>query len=463
MVRSDKKPHCASLSALAIAILLAGALVPPAAEAGLPSIRHSLEQQPGLLRDDSEAGRLAMAELESLATMGVAGAQAMLAAEYSRRNSWQDMRTAAEYYRKAFNAGQTLVIGDFARMVNKRPALAAAEKPWFAGALGSYRWHESFASVRTTLDVYAAIPDIIGNRQAAELYRLYEMACLEDCNSAYFRAVIADRRGLASLAANEYALAATQSLRGMNAYFDFLGRDEQRKENFEAFAAGLEAEADSLPSSVVAGIAARLQTLNEEFNPVVVAWLDRAIAMGVEESVIDRIEYMLALPDAFSYDDTAALIEGVRRTHPVRADLLKASMMTTLAWSRLDPEGARDLLEALKSAGAEEAWIGMGELYTMGGLDEVDQFAAIREYDFAAARGNGAAFQKIAQIYRQGRSICIDRARAYVYGEFAQTLGEHKASVFLAELKPRLSVEDNSRLDELREELQQRYPSEKFR
>jgi len=459
-VTCDLGPFGSAQRLVLLAILLMLGLP---ASAGLPALRDALANDPDLLRAETAEGKAAMSELKALAEFGLADAHIMLAAEFSRRNTWQDLETAARHYEQAFHAGQSQALGDYARMLLKRPAMVETKASWFTSALTQYPWYASFASVRNTLDVYATYPAPFTEKQVNRLYDLYVRGCLEECQSDYYAGLIADRRGLLEEAERAYERAARQSLRGLSAYFEFLGRSEDLKARFETFVADLEMEADDLPSRIVAGIGQRLQTLNESFNALVVQWLDRAIAMGESEALISRIEYMLALPDAFTYDDTAALIEQVRQTHPVRADLLKASMMTTLAWNRLDPESARDLLEQLKTAGSDDAWIGMGDLYSMGGLDEVDQYAAIREYDTVAARGNGAAFQKIAQIYRQGRSICLDHAKAYVYAEFALQLGEPKAAVFIAELKPRLDEAALAKLDSLRLALRQRYPSKNFR
>ena len=430
--------------------------------AGLPTLRDALRQNPDFLREDTNTSRAAMKELVSLAEFGLPEAHIMLASEFSRRNAWQDLEAASRHYQLAFEGGQTQALGDYARMLLKRPKMVESKSAWFTSALPRYAWFTSFASVRNTLDVFATYPAPFTQQQVDKLFDLYQRGCLEECQADYYRALIADRRGLDEEAEQAYEVAAQQSLRGLGAYFEFLGRSESLKERFEAFAMKLEDQGDSLPPRVVAGIGQRLQTLNESFNPLVVQWLDRAIAMGESDALLSRIEYMLALPDAFTYDDTAALIEEVRQTHPVRADLLKATMMTTLAWNRLDPEKARDLLEQLKSAGSEDAWIGMGDLYSMGGLDEVDQYAAIREYEAVAVRGNGAAFQKIAQIYRQGRAICVNHSKAFVYAEFAQQLGEPKAAVFVSELRSKLDDAALANLDTLRAELRRRFPTENF-
>ncbi|GAA3967687.1 hypothetical protein [Allohahella marinimesophila] len=443
-------------------VLMLAVLSAPAS-AGLPALRDALAQDREYLRADTSESKAAMQELTTLAEFGLAEAHVMLAAEYARRNTWQDLEAASTHYQLAFEGGYSLALGDYARMLMKRPAMIETKAAWFKSALPQYPWFASFSSVRNTLDVYATFPEPFSEQAVDRLHDLYMRGCLEDCQGDYYRGLIADRRNLLDEAEQAYASAAQQSLRGLSAYFEFLGRSEGLKERFESFVQELEPEAETLPSEVVAGIGQRLQTLNESFSPLVVQWLDRAIAMGESEALLSRIEYMLALPEAFSYDDTAALIEQVRQTHPVRADLLKATLMTTLAWNRLDPESARDLLEQLKAAGSDEAWVGMGDLYSMGGLDEVDQYAAIREYEAVAARGNGAAFQKIAQIYRQGRSICIDHARAFAYAEFAQQLGEAKASVFIAELRPKLDDAAVASLDSLRAELKERFPSRHFR
>jgi alginate biosynthesis protein AlgK len=432
------------------------------AAAGLPAIRYQLAAQPGIFWDLSpEAGEL-KAGLRELAEFGLGDAQLLLASQLSMSSGFVHLREAIHWYQKAYDNGHDDAPGFIARIVEKKPLLHEGLLPYLREVASRLSPEQGFKSVWSLLEIYSSYPDFAEPARADRLLELYRRACINTCFPDLFAAKTAELNGRDTDALHFYRLAGLTSGRGVNAYFEFLERFDDRESRFQAFADSLYEEADTLTADVVQGISGTLRALRSEFNPTVIAWLDLAVEKGATNAPINRIEYMLDLPDSFSFQETRDQIKAVEVDFPIQSKLLRAQLLTTLAWKKLDPHAAYDLLKGLEDRNVSAAHIGMGDLYHMGGLDEVDQLQAIAEYKKAAQKGYGTAFHKIAAIYRYGRAICNDKVQSHAYSRMALMLGEGSADEFLRSLKDELDAAEVARANAVYRELLAAYPVEGF-
>tara|TARA_R100000322_G_scaffold165709_3_gene131292 strand:- start:1135 stop:2502 length:1368 start_codon:yes stop_codon:yes gene_type:complete len=452
--------HTGTLLLKCLSVLLLS-LATSTATAGLSGLRYQLSLEPGKFWEVSAEADQFRKSLRGLAEFGVADAQMLLADQFASSGSFAHLRQSAHWYQEAYANGRTDAPGALARVVSRKPLPSAELLPYFRGIVPSLSPEKDFDSLLSLLEIQFSYPELADAR-ADRLLKLYKRACINTCFHDLFGARAAELNNRDEDARRLYRQAARSSGRGVNAYFDFLERYEDRDSRFNAFSDELSDSAEALSPDVIQSVAGKLQSINSDFSPAVLAWLDLAVEKGAPNAAINRIEYMLGLPESFSFDQTEQRITAVATSFPTEAKLLRAQLLTTRAWKRLDPFTAYDLLKDLQSRGVTEAHVGLGDLYSMGGLDEVDQFQAIEEYKKAAKKGYASAFYKIASIYRFGRSMCNDALLSHAYGRMALMLGEEKAEEFVQTLSTELSQTEASQADHLYRELVLAYPIKDF-
>lgn len=437
-------------------------LVSSQAAAGLTNVRYQLSANPEMFWDSSPDAVQLKKSLRELAEFGVRDAQMLLADQLSRSSSFVHLREAIVWYQRAYEGGRNDAPGSAARIADNNSLLHREVRPYLRKVALTLSPEKDLNSVSSLLEIYKAYPELADPDRHKRLLELYKRACINTCFPGLFSAQVAELNNREKEALVLYEQAAVSSGRGVNAYFEFLVRFEDRNSRFQAFADNTFVNAGSLSSEVVLAIAGRLQDVGSEFNPSAIVWLDLAIERGTPNASVRRIEYMLSAPENFSFEETKSRIERIKNDHPIRSKLLMATLLTTRQWRELDPYKAYDLLKGLEDRKVIEAHIGMGDLYSMGGLDEVDQFMAIEEYKKAARKGYGSAFYKIATIYRYGRSICQDKATSYAYAQMALMLGVSNAEGFNSALESELELGEMARAQQLYQELVAAYPVEGF-
>ncbi|MCY1336711.1 hypothetical protein D9M69_225240 [compost metagenome] len=418
------------LPALALACLLAGE---GAQAASLPEVRYRLHVDP-------QAD--VMDDLRALAARGDATAQLMLADRLAASADEDGIQQALALYKRAFDAGrgQLAALNGLARLSLRNPQRHGTERAFFTRALQQYPHDRDFASLTATLEVFLAYPDEFEADRVAYLVGLYERACVESCIVPSYRAALADKRGQAAQAESYYRRAMLSDARAVDRYYRFLG--ERQDEVFKAYAATLEPGMQALPVEVVQAIGSQLSSIATENDAAVALWLDNAIARGAPSAMISKVSFMMAFADSYSPEDTLALIDRIEASQPQQGKALRASAHMVRNWRTLDPYKSYELIQELLAEGYENAYLTLGELYSMGGLDEVDQVKAIETYKRLADRGSPSAFYRIATIYGRGRGICNDKILAYAYARIAMDYGELGASKYLHELEAEISRED---------------------
>lgn len=420
--------HIALLS-LALALQLPGL----SAAASLPEIRYRLHK-------DSQAD--VEADLRELAERGDNASRLMLADRLSGSGEAGKVQEAVELYTRAFDEGRGEIdaLVGLARLSERNTLYLERNRAFFQQAIGRYPHLRDFKSLSSTLEIFLTYPEHFQNEQVDLLITLYERGCVENCLDFSYRAGLAERRGQNDLAENFYRIALLKDVRAVDRYFRFLGPRQDKE--FKAYAKTLEGEMQELPVEVVQSIASHLSSLSTENDPAVVLWLDNAIARGSSPAMITKASYMMSFADSYDPESTLALIERIESQQSQLGRALRASAHMVRSWPILDPYKAHDLIQALLAEGYENAYLNLGELYSMGGLDQVEQFKAIATYKKLAAQGSASAFYRIATIYGRGRGICNDKVRAYAYAKIAVDYGELGASKYLQELAAEISQEE---------------------
>ncbi|MDN4544654.1 MULTISPECIES: tetratricopeptide repeat protein [unclassified Pseudomonas] len=424
-------------NASASLIYLALALLPglPVDAASLPEIRYRLFK-------DSQAD--VEADLRELATRGDSASQMLLADRLAASPDAGRVQEAVELYKRSFDdgLGQLNALTGLARLSERNPRYRNQNQAFFKHAIGLYSHERDFNTLSSTLEVFLAYPQEFQGEEVTRLINLYDQACVENCFSLSYRAALAELRGQYAQAESYYRRAMLDDARAVDRYYRFLG--ERQEEVFRAYAKTLETRIPNLPVDVVQSIGNHLSSLSGENDPSVLLWLDNAIARGSESALVTKASYMMSFADSYGYEDTLALIDRIEASQSQQGRALRASAYMVRNWRILDPHKAYDIIRGLLAEGYQNANLNLGELYSMGGLDEVDQLKAIETYERLADQGSASAFYRIATIYGRGRGICNDKIRAYAYAKIAVDYGELGAIKYLNELQAEISPADIS-------------------
>ena len=422
---------------------------------GMNAIRYELYKN-----SDAEVIPL----LYQKAKAGYVDAQILLADLISDLPGHKNALQATEWYITAFREGQGRIraVGTLARFSTKGEWLLTENEPKLKWALGEFDHIKSPENVIAVLEVYMAYPSLVDVKEIPELLSLHRQSCIENCNGDLYEAFFLSQKGELEAAIVLYLKAARYSSRAIRVYFNFLDGFDDKSERFKHFSQNLKPYVNEMSAEAQYSVGSHLQGLSDEYDKDVIFWLDASIENGWLAGQINKATYMMSQADYFSYSDTEKVVSSVYEYDLVQGKLLRASLYTVREWKRLNPYGAYNILQELHDQGYLEATIGLGDLYSMGGLDEVDQFKAIELYSMGAKKGSAASFQKIAGIYRGGRSICHDKVKSYSFSKMADYYGEENAASFLQSLSDEMTPEELELADALFETLLKNYPLSEF-
>jgi alginate biosynthesis protein AlgK len=415
---------------LILACLL-GALAAGSAQAA------SLQQIQYRLHQDSQAD--VEADLRVLASRGDRASMQLLADLLAGSADRGKRKEATALYQAAFanGQGQLGALVALANLSERLPNGLDEQRAFFSQAVQRFPATQDLSSVHTSLDLFLVYPELYQPAQVRALLDLHQRACLETCAGPLYRARLAEQQGQRELANNLYLSALRSDARAVERYYQFLG--EEQDDLFPARVKSLLPQVDELPVAVVLAIGSLLSSIPREHDPDVIQWLDNAIARQAEQALVSKANYMMSAPQSYSAEEVFPLIERIELTRPQEGRALRASAYLVRTWRSLDPFKAEAIIQALLAEGYQNAYLNLGELYSMGGLDQVDQTKAIASYRVLAARGVPSAFYRIATLYGGGKGICHDKVKAYAYAKIAVDNGELGARKYLKELAQQIS------------------------
>jgi alginate biosynthesis protein AlgK len=410
---------------------LLGALAAGSAQAA------SLQQIQYRLHLDSQAD--VEADLRVLASRGDRASMQLLADLLAGSADRGKRKEATALYQAAFANGQGPLgaLVALANLSERMPNGLDEQRAFFSQAVQRFAATQDLSSVHTSLDLFLVYPELYQPAQVRALLDLHQRACLETCAGPLYRARLAEQQGQRELANNLYLSALRSDARAVERYYQFLG--EEQDDLFPARVKSLLPQVDELPVAVVLAIGSLLSSIPREHDPDVIQWLDNAIARQAEQALVSKANYMMSAPQSYSAEEVFPLIERIELTRPQEGRALRASAYLVRTWRSLDPFKAEAIIQALLAEGYQNAYLNLGELYSMGGLDQVDQTKAIASYRVLAARGVPSAFYRIATLYGGGKGICHDKVKAYAYAKIAVDNGELGARKYLKELAQQIS------------------------
>jgi alginate biosynthesis protein AlgK len=410
---------------------LLGALAAGSAQAA------SLQQIQYRLHLDSQAD--VEADLRVLASRGDRASMQLLADLLAGSADRGKRKEATALYQAAFANGQGPLgaLVALANLSERLPNGLDEQRAFFSQAVQRFAATQDLSSVHTSLDLFLVYPELYQPAQVRALLDLHQRACLETCAGPLYRARLAEQQGQRELANNLYLSALRSDARAVERYYQFLG--EEQDDLFPARVKSLLPQVDELPVAVVLAIGSLLSSIPREHDPDVIQWLDNAIARQAEQALVSKANYMMSAPQSYSAEEVFPLIERIELTRPQEGRALRASAYLVRTWRSLDPFKAEAIIQALLAEGYQNAYLNLGELYSMGGLDQVDQTKAIASYRVLAARGVPSAFYRIATLYGGGKGICHDKVKAYAYAKIAVDDGELGARKYLKELAQQIS------------------------
>lgn len=415
---------------LILACLLGALAAGSAQAASLKQIQYRLHQ-------DSQAD--VEADLRVLASRGDRASMQLLADLLAGSADRGKRKEATALYQAAFANGQGPLgaLVALANLSERMPNGLDEQRAFFSQAVQRFAATQDLSSVHTSLDLFLVYPELYQPAQVRALLDLHQRACLETCAGPLYRARLAEQQGQRALANNLYLSALRSDARAVERYYQFLG--EEQDDLFPARVKSLLPQVDELPVAVVLAIGSLLSSIPREHDPDVIQWLDNAIARQAEQALVSKASYMMSAPQSYSAEEVFPLIERIELTRPQEGRALRASAYLVRTWRSLDPFKAEAIIQALLAEGYQNAYLNLGELYSMGGLDQVDQTKAIASYRVLAARGVPSAFYRIATLYGGGKGICHDKVKAYAYAKIAVDDGELGARKYLKELAQQIS------------------------
>ncbi len=390
------------------------------------------------------------APLSELAEMGSLDAQLMYADLLSGKAGTVSISNAAMWYKRAYDHGRGAFrsLESLAKLSSQYEWINLKNRDFFIDVLSDISSTANPQTVSAVLEVFLAYPDLFEEEHVVDLIDLHKRACIEVCLGDLYKAVKISYFNHHKDAVPYFVEAAISSSRAVRLYFDSLP-EERKVEEFTLFSEMLKKRIEELHSTSKFAVANRLRVLSPDFNSDVIFWLDSSSQSGIEDAYAVKAEYMMTHPLNFSYQGASKVIDQVSLVDLQKSKLLQASLYIVREWKRLQPIKSYEILSALDDQGVIEATIGLGDLYSMGGLDQVDQQKAIQTYFIAAEKGASVAYQKVATIYRSGRGIVNDNVKAFGYGKLAAHLGNEASNSFLETLAQDMDVKDLERGNDL--------------
>jgi alginate biosynthesis protein AlgK len=435
------QPFVVLLRTAALAISLASA---PALAESLAQIRYRLYQDPHAEVEP---------QLRALATRGDRDAQLLLANRLAGSADASRAQEAIELYQGVFDQGrgELSALSSLASMLKGNIHYRARYREFFEQAVRRYPQQRDFATLSTTLEVFLVYPEVFQAERVEPLIELYQRACIENCGTLLYRGALAEHAGQTAKAERYYRRAVRIDARAVERYYRILG--ERQEEQFPVFAKSLREGMSELPLPVVQSIGSLLSGLSPEQDNDTLLWLNYAIERGSVAAMQSKASYMMSMAEQFAPDEVFALIDRIEAQQSQQGRALRASAYLVRNWPTLDPYKAHELILGLLAEGYQNAYLNLGELHSMGGLDEVDQRQALEAYQRLAEKGFASAFYRIATLYAHGKGICNDKAKAYAYARIAVEYGEMGARKFLSELESEISPEELANAEHAREDI----------
>ena len=397
-------------------------------------IRHSLHYAPDDVRY--------LPALEKHAADGDRRAAFLLANHLSRSGNFNELARAADLYEVAFASGDGDIsaLVELATLSNRFPSMRASGHERIKRLSQDLGFESDFKTVETRLQLFLVYPDTTEPGKVEHLLDLYRTACIEDCRTLTLEARLLEVQGQRDAALEKYTQALSAEPLAVDLYFDLLGAEV--KERFVTFADAHKDDAAIWHVGSVTSIGTKLSVLADTDPTLSAYWLDAAIDRGSLQATIARVNLMMSFPDRYGPEDTLSLIENIRVQSPIDGRRLFAAAHLVRNWKILNPILAGDMLQQAIAEGDTEAYMGLGELYSMGGLNEADQDMALAAYGKLAQRGHGAAHYRIATIYEGGRSICHDSVKAHAHAQLAMELGQPNAEGLLNRVQAKLNADE---------------------
>lgn len=426
--------------------VLVALLTAVAAQAeSLAQIRYRLHQDPHAVVEP---------QLRALAERGERGAQLLLANHLSGSADAQRVQEAIALYQGVFDQGRGELgaLSSLAALVDGNIHYRARYRAFFQEAVRRYPQQRDLTTLSTTLEVFLVYPEDFRAERVGTLIALYRRACVEDCRDLTYLGALAEQQGQQAKAERYYRRAVLIDARAVERYYRVLG--EHQDELFPVFAKSLRVRMGELPLPVVQGIGSLLSGIaGEQENNDALTWLNYASERGSVAAMQSKASYMMSLAEQYQPAEVFALIDRIEALQSQQGRALRASAYLVRNWPTLDPFKAHELILGLLAEGYQNAYLNLGELHSMGGLDEVDQRQAIEAYRQLTEKGFASAFYRIATLYAHGKGICNDKAKAYAYARIAVDYGELGARKFLSELKSEISPEELANAEHAREDI----------
>ena len=395
-------------------------------------------------------------------------------------------REAVQVYQASFDMGRGDIsaLGALARLLDRMPRLRLEYAEYMRESLQHFAQSRDIGNLNTSLEVFVTYPALFSREQAQLLITLYKRACLLQCSSDLYRAVLAEHLGRVDEAKTWYERAMSSDVRAVDRYYNLLG--EQQDLLFAAFARNQVGHLNRIPVEVVHRIGTKLDNISAErtvglryplppepgqlerlpeterakrraqidqvrseienesktLRGDALIWFNNAVNRDWVPAMVAKVNFMTSSPTEYSSAETEALIDQIAQSEPTRAKALRVSLYLVTSWTTLDPYKAQTLIDELAVAQYRDARLLQGDLYSHGGLDEPDQHKALAIYQALAAGGSSTAYYRMASVYSSARAICYDAVKAYAYARVAVDYGDNRAHNLVRELERRMSLRD---------------------
>lgn len=421
-------------------LLLAGESATASAQSGLPQIRQSLYQDP-------EAD--VTAPLQHLAERGDREAMRQLAEQLAQSDDPKPVMQAINWYERSFahGRGSFAALAAMVQIADRLPLFRPLIRQKLDRDLPQADIYLDPASVQTALDILLVFPELLDAEDWQTLLRLHEQGCLENCRHAVYAGRHLEYQGQLEAARQSYQQAMNVDARAVSLFQNSYGEDDDaRHQAMLAYATQQNADLAAFPPEPLTSIAMALSRHADSYDETIATWLNAAVESGSVDARIARVQMMMRLPGVFSVTDTLAEIDAVAALDPTEAQFLLAEAYMVKEWLSLDPAKARGILLTLELEHPVRVALALGQLYTMGGLDEPQPQQAVDLYQqLIEEHRSSIAYLRIATLYAGTPALCDQPETAWAYGQAALQLGQGGVRKLLSELATEISPEQRAK------------------
>ncbi|PNE02640.1 alginate biosynthesis regulator [Alcanivorax sp. MD8A] len=281
---------------------------------------------------------------------------------------------------------------------------------------------ESEQDLSLALDIAVLYPGAVTDRQWQQWLALYRRSCIQDCYFATYAGRYAQHRGDIEEGAQWYEQVLHRDPRAVE-YLQDLFWQAGTPERFVSMIRSIEGDV-SLDGIYCLRIATLIKAnaTTAEHDPLVMRWLQRAADKGEPLAMVEQLQYMLAWPGVYSYDEFSEAVTTLTPLDSAMATYFRARGDLREEWFELRPQRAQRDLLALADAGMARAYLPLGELYESGYLGEADMERAVKFYLLAAESGLAQGDVSLARLYSTGKGVARDPVRAYAHREASKVL-----------------------------------------